>query len=44
VKIYGKKNSLYASCRSNLALMNKMLGYNDSAVKQYTEALQVLSS
>jgi tetratricopeptide (TPR) repeat protein len=41
VRLYGKNNALFASCRSNIALMNKMLGYNDSAIKQYSEALQI---
>lgn len=41
VKIYGKKNAVYASCKNNIALMNKALGNMAAALDQYTEALQV---
>ena len=41
VKVYGKKNAVYASCKNNIALMNKALGNMAAALEQYTEALQV---
>ena len=38
---FGTNNPVYASCLNNLALMNKMLGNNDTAMDYYIKALHI---
>lgn len=39
--VMGKDNAVYASCLNNVALMNKMLGNNDTAMDKYIAALHI---
>lgn len=40
-KVYGTNNTVYASSLNNVALMHKMKGDNDAAMKYYLESLQL---
>jgi tetratricopeptide (TPR) repeat protein len=41
METHGEEHVVYASCLNNTALMQKLLGFNDSAMDKYVKALHI---